>query len=78
MGDFNEIRTLKERMWQQVYDHGGPSEFIDATNPANIMELPSIGGNFTQLNNSAGPHFTQRKLDKAFVNEELLDILHVA
>lgn len=45
--DFNEIRSPEERVGKGIYNHGDPAEFIQATNLAQIMEMPSTLGDFT-------------------------------
>lgn len=44
LGDFNEITYPEERIPQGDYNHGVPSEFIDATMSSHLIELPSMGG----------------------------------
>lgn len=57
IGGFNEIRTPEECRGQGVYCHGGPSGFIHATNLSCMIELTSLGGDFTWKNNSPGENF---------------------
>lgn len=70
IGDFNEIRCPKERQGPDTHSHGGPSEFISATYSAHLMELPSIGGEFTWSNNFPGENFRQSRIDRAFTSQE--------
>lgn len=58
-GDLNEIRSPEERSGLVVYNHGGPAEFIE--NMVQLLDLLSIGGDFTWTNNSPGPNFPQSK-----------------
>lgn len=55
-----------------MYNYGGPIKFIHATDHANMVELPSLGGDFTWSNNSPGVNSKQNKLDSAFTNEEFV------
>lgn len=48
--DFNDVRFLDERVSKGVYNHDGPEEFIKDTNGAMLLEIPSIGGQFTWTN----------------------------
>lgn len=41
----------EERVEKGTYNHGGPSEFVQATNLAQLMEKLSLGGDFTWTNN---------------------------
>lgn len=40
IGDFNEIRAPDEGVGQGVCSHGGPGEFIAATEASYLMEFP--------------------------------------
>lgn len=48
----------EERISQEVYSHCGPSEFLHATMASQLIDLPSVGSNFTWPNNSIGPYFS--------------------
>lgn len=73
VGDFNEIGSPEERVNRGISNHGGPSEFISKTNIAEIIEMPSIEGDFTWTNNQVGLNFIQSKLDRAFTNQKWIE-----
>lgn len=79
LGDFNEIRAPEERIDTGTYNHGGPAEFIQATTRlAHLLEMPSVGGDFTWTNNSIGPRHKQSKLDRTFTNIHWIDAWPIA
>lgn len=43
-GAFIDVRAFEDRQFQGVYSHGGPSEYIQATDQTQVMEFSSIGG----------------------------------
>lgn len=73
LGDFNEITYPKERISQGDCNHGGPSEFLHVTMASHMIELPSIGGDFTWTNNAVGSS-RQSRLDKALTNLHWMDV----
>lgn len=57
-----------------IYNHGGgPSEFIQAINLAHLLEMLSMGGEFTWSNNSLDTEFKQTRLDRTFINQHWID-----
>lgn len=60
----------EERQGLGTYTHGGPNEFIACTDSAHLLELPSLGGDFTWNNNSLSKNFIQSKIDGAFTCQE--------
>lgn len=52
----------------------GTAEFIAAMETAQLLELPSIGGDFTRSNKSIGGNFTESKLDRTFTNMKWIDV----
>lgn len=75
LGNFNEATYLEEGISQRIYNdnHGGPSEFPQATLSLQLIELPSVGGEFTWNNKSVGPT-RLNKLDKTFTNISWIDL----
>lgn len=57
-----------------MYSHGGPAEFFATTNQAELLEVPSIGGEYTCNNRHAGDAFVQSTLDRAFSNQEWVNL----
>lgn len=59
---------------QGIYYHSGPSEFLNATLATQLIELSSIGGEFTWTNKSVGSVARFSRLNIVFTNLKWIDL----
>lgn len=70
---------IKYNLYVQMHLSSKYSDFIQATDmAAQLMEMSSIGGNFTWTNNSVDSNFKQTRLDRALTNQHWIDTQHEA
>lgn len=55
-----------QRRDKEVYNHRSLAEFFQSTDLAQLLELTSVGREFTWTNNSVGAEFKETRLDRAF------------